>query len=314
MSLCLPLWPWLAGRRGSGLGQRPARSRLRWWRRTCSVPRRRSPDALMRLSAELGPDAVMGRNSPRSGLAVSPDGTRLVFRIRGADGKVRLGVRLFDQGEVTTLAGTEGGMDPFFSPDGQSIAFFADGKLKKIAAQGGVPVTLCDAPVDLGGSWGDDGNIIAALSLVGGLSRIPSAGGAPSPVTVLQPGERRTEAQLAPGPSGKPARFCFGLQHCGRLSRAEHRDSVFRQRRTEDAGGRLLCALCAQRAPALCPPEHAVRGAVRPPPVSAGRHASGCGGGDQRCDGQGRRLRLFAERNFRISQRQGGPAVDLLAR
>jgi serine/threonine-protein kinase len=157
---------------------------------------------LMRLSAELGPDAVMESNNPRGGLAISPDGTRIVFRNRGADGKVRLGVRLLDQSEVTTLAGTEGAVDPFFSPDGQSLAFFADGKLKKIASQGGVPVTLCDAPLDLGGSWGDDGNIIAALSLVGGLSRIPSAGGAPVPATVLneEKGElRHSWPQVLPG-------------------------------------------------------------------------------------------------------------------
>ena len=58
------------------------------------------------------------------------------------------------------MAGTEGGSDPFFSPDGQWIGFFADGKLKKIAVQGGAPVTLCDAVLPRGGSWGDDDNIV----------------------------------------------------------------------------------------------------------------------------------------------------------
>jgi serine/threonine-protein kinase len=157
---------------------------------------------LMRLSVELGPGVVMASNNDRGGLAISPNGTRLVFRVRGADGQFRLGVRLLDQNEVTTLAGTESADDPFFAPDGQSIAFFADHKLKKIAAQGGVPVTLCDAPVDLGGSWGDDGNIIAALSLGSGLSRIPSAGGRPTPVTELnkEKGEQRHSwPQILPG-------------------------------------------------------------------------------------------------------------------
>jgi len=76
---------------------------------------------------------------------------------------------------------------PFFSPDGQWVAFFAGGKLNKVSVQGGPVVILCDSPLFDGGSWGDDGNIIASLNL--NLSRIPSAGGSPTPVTEVAPGE-----------------------------------------------------------------------------------------------------------------------------
>ena len=58
------------------------------------------------------------------------------------------------------LAGTEDGVDAFFSPDGQWVGFFADGKMKKVSVHGGSPVTLCDAPSPHGASWGEDGNIV----------------------------------------------------------------------------------------------------------------------------------------------------------
>jgi len=75
------------------------------------------------------------------------------------------------------LTGTEDVDQPFFSPDAQWIAFFADNKLKKISVQGGTPAVLCDADIARGASWGDDGNIIAALSNSNELSRIPAEGG-----------------------------------------------------------------------------------------------------------------------------------------
>jgi serine/threonine protein kinase len=158
---------------------------------------------LLRLSVELGPDVVLARNDPQGGLAISPDGTRLAFRVQGSDGQIRLGTRLLDRSEVTTLPGTEGVSSPFFSPDGQWIGFYAAGKLKKIASVGAAPMTLCDAPTGfLGGSWGDDGNIITAMDLASGLSRIPSAGGAAAPLTRLSHEKddfRHSWPQVLPG-------------------------------------------------------------------------------------------------------------------
>ena len=95
---------------------------------------------------------------------------------------------------------------PFFSPDGQWVAFFTAGKLQKISVEGGSAITLCNAALVTGGSWGEDGNIIAALTNNGGLSRIPSAGGPPTPVTDLQSGETTHRwPQILPG--GKAVLF-----------------------------------------------------------------------------------------------------------
>ena len=155
---------------------------------------------LTRLSVELGPDAMTGLNLTT---AISPDGRRLVFPVRGPNGKQQLATRLLDQAQATLLPGTENGRDPFFSPDSQWIGFFADSKLKKISVQGGTPVILCDAPYDYGASWGEDETIVAALSLLSPLSRVPDAGGRPQPFTTLGKGEvTHRWPQVLPGGRG----------------------------------------------------------------------------------------------------------------
>ena len=95
------------------------------------------------------------------------------------DGQAQLYVRRLDQLQATALPGTENVRDPFFSPDGQWIAFFADGKLKKISATGGAAVTLCDAPAGRGGTWAEDGTIAFVPDSAPEMSifRVSSAGG-----------------------------------------------------------------------------------------------------------------------------------------
>jgi Tol biopolymer transport system component len=136
---------------------------------------------LMQLDAELTPGTALVRGLGGS-LALSPDGKLLALVLRGPDGQVRLGTRRLDESQLTMLAGTEEANAPFFSPDGRWIAFSAGTALKKISAEGGAPVTLCDAR-SLGGSWGDDGTIVASLGVGVGLSRIPAGGGEPVPLT-----------------------------------------------------------------------------------------------------------------------------------
>jgi serine/threonine protein kinase/Tol biopolymer transport system component len=171
---------------------------LALWRSTRSVER-----PLVRLDVDLGPDVSLG-SFAGSDEIISPDGTRLVYVSQG-----RLFTRRLDQPNATELAGTQGAIEPFFSPDGQWVAFFTSGKLQKISVEGGPAIALCNAPVGLGGSWGEDGNIVAALNLTGGLSRIPSAGGPPTPVTDLQSGEvTHRWPQILPG--GKAVLFTAG--------------------------------------------------------------------------------------------------------
>jgi serine/threonine-protein kinase len=137
---------------------------------------------LTRFNVDLGPGSVQG---PRTTAVLSPDGTRIVFPLRGSNGAVQLATRALDQPKAAAISGTEGGSDPFFSPDGQWVGFFAGGKLKKVAVQGGGPVTLCDVAAARGGSWGEDGNIIFTPNISSGLMRISSAGGTPEPLTKL---------------------------------------------------------------------------------------------------------------------------------
>jgi len=119
--------------------------------------------------------------------ALSPDGQRIVFGARTADGKRPLWVRALDGLTAQPLAGTEGATFPFWSPDSRLIAFFADGKLKKIDASGGPALTLADARLGRGGSWSRDGVIVFAPGSGEQLQRVPSAGGASSPLST-EPG------------------------------------------------------------------------------------------------------------------------------
>ena len=80
---------------------------------------------------------------------------------------------------------TEGAMFPFWSPDSRSIAFFTDDKLKRIEVSGGTPVTICESTLGRGGSWSQDGTIVAALSYNTGISRVSANGGTPTLVTTV---------------------------------------------------------------------------------------------------------------------------------
>src|SRR5712692_5778798 len=99
------------------------------------VLRAPKPPHPMRLSAEIGADASLYIALGPSAI-LSPDGTRLALVASGADQRRRIYVRSLDQSQATALSDTENAGDPFFSPDGQWIGFFADGKLKKISVQG----------------------------------------------------------------------------------------------------------------------------------------------------------------------------------
>ena len=144
------------------------------------------PAPLIRFSVDLGRNAVPGL---RTTAALSPDARRVVFLARGADGKQRVATRLIAEAQTTLLKGTENGQDPFFSPDGKWLGFFADFRLKRVSVEGGAPVTVCEAVNDRGASWTDNDTIVLAPHIFGGLVRVPAAGGVPEPLTSLAEGE-----------------------------------------------------------------------------------------------------------------------------
>jgi serine/threonine-protein kinase len=163
-----------------------------WWRSARSLP----VHLPMRLSAELPTGAIIDRFAGAD-VTLSPDGTRMALVEALAGGNFQLAVRRMDQSDFAPLSGTGGADQPFFSPDGQWLGFFADGKLKKVPVEGGETVTLCNAPgFPRGASWGDDGNIVAAFSNGStGLVRVPAGGGTPTPVT--QPSKEKGETAHA---------------------------------------------------------------------------------------------------------------------
>jgi serine/threonine-protein kinase len=153
----------------------------------------------VRLDLDLGADVSLG-SSNGPAVVLSPNGTRLVFVSEGQDGIDRLFTRGLDRAKAAQIPDTEGAYEPFFSPDGQWVGFFAQGKLKKTRIDGGEPVSLCDAPSGRGASWGEDGNIIAALDPQAGLSLVPSGGGNAVPITEPSPGEDSHRwPQILPG-------------------------------------------------------------------------------------------------------------------
>jgi Tol biopolymer transport system component len=116
---------------------------------------------------------------------VAPDGSRIAYTAKDASG-VRLFVRALESLQPQAIAGTEGAMLPFWSPDGRSLAFFIEGKLMKVSLPNGAPALVAEAPYGRGGTWTSSGTIVYGPDLVlSGLNRIQVNGGKPEPATLL---------------------------------------------------------------------------------------------------------------------------------
>ncbi len=115
---------------------------------------------------------------------ISPDGRYVVFSAAGSTG-TQLYLRPLDSASAQPMPGTEGATFPFWSPDSKSIGFFTGSKLKRTDVGSQAPIALCDVSMGRGGSWGQDGTIIAALTYSSGISQIPAGGGTPTLITKL---------------------------------------------------------------------------------------------------------------------------------
>jgi Tol biopolymer transport system component len=116
-------------------------------------------------------------------LAVSPDGKTVVFGAT-VDGKTALWRRALDDTTLHALPGTQNARQPFWSPDGRSIAFIANGKLQRLDIAGGSPIVICDVPRVYGGAWAPDGRIILGV-FADALFSVPASGGTLSPLTTF---------------------------------------------------------------------------------------------------------------------------------
>jgi serine/threonine protein kinase len=145
--------------------------------------RRASSDRLPVIRFDL--PAPLGWQFTASG-AISPDGRHVVAAARNDKGVNQLWLRTLGDEDGRWLADTENGGHPFWSPDSHTVAFFANGKLRRLDITGpSAPLTICDAPNPRGGAWMSDNQIVFAPSQYSGLVRVAAAGGEPVPVTSL---------------------------------------------------------------------------------------------------------------------------------
>jgi len=166
---------------------------LRDWRRGS----KEMAAPVARLTMEMAPaemlDGDFSNRPSHTAIAFSPDGKTVIFS--GRRGAVtQLYKRELDQPAASAMSGTEGGIEPFFSPDGRWVGFWADDKLKKIARSGGPAVVICSAPaapgtVGLwGGSWGPADTIVFARTTDGVLKQVSHDGGTTE--VLLKPSSR----------------------------------------------------------------------------------------------------------------------------
>ena len=121
-------------------------------------------------------------------LALSRDGTKLAYvATRGLTQQIYL--RPMDSPEAKPIPDTDGAINPFFSPSGQWIGFFAGGKLKKVSVSGGAAITLADAAVPRGASWASDSRIVFAPNVTGVIEQVSDGGGAIRPLMRFNKGE-----------------------------------------------------------------------------------------------------------------------------
>jgi Tol biopolymer transport system component len=146
---------------------------------------RPAPAEVTRMTVTLPPGQELSAEGGAYPFAVSPDG-RLLAYVANVAGRRQLYVRSLDAFESRLLPGTTGAQFPFFSPDGQYIAFFANGKLFWTRIEGGTPLPLCDVPTSVhGGTWGPDGTIV--FGGVTGLTQVSVNGGPPAPLRSKDP-------------------------------------------------------------------------------------------------------------------------------
>jgi WD40 repeat protein len=144
------------------------------------------------LELELGPPPG-SRFVDIPSFAIAPDGTRVVMVATAGNSSMLWVRRMGSAAEYDQVRGTEGAVNPFWSPDSRRIGFFADGKLKTVGLGGEAPFAVCDAVsrywANGGGAW-NDADVILFRSADGALLRVAANGGTPTPVTTLTAGER----------------------------------------------------------------------------------------------------------------------------
>jgi Tol biopolymer transport system component len=166
------------------------------------------PRPVSRFAVALPPGQQLAGLDRGPAVALSPDGTHLAYVARQG-GTQQVYLRALDSMEARPIARTEGAINPFFSPDGEWIGFFANGKVKKVSLRGGAALTIGNASDPSGASWGTHGVIAVATTGVSPLQQVSDAGGMPQPLTRLEIGDNSHRwPDFLPG--GKAVLFAAG--------------------------------------------------------------------------------------------------------
>lgn len=170
-----------------------------------------------RIHAEINLPAGLALGRSDDSLALSPKGSQLVVAATDTAGERQLWLRGTDSSVFHALAGTVGATFPFWSPEGDSIGFFAGGQLKRINLATNAVFTICAAPDGRGATWNRAGTIVFAPLPFGGLYRVSADGGTPVQVSVPP---RASMTQRLPHflPGGRRLLFYSGVPGSARMN------------------------------------------------------------------------------------------------
>jgi Tol biopolymer transport system component len=135
---------------------------------------------------------------------LSPDARRVLLWVQDAGGRTSIATRALDRLEIRGVAGTEDARGAFWSFDGREVAFFVEGKLKRVAVDGGPVQTICESGSGFFGSWNRDGTILFTKEFGTPIVAVSASGGTPRPITTID-AARGEVAHFHPGflPDGR---------------------------------------------------------------------------------------------------------------
>jgi Tol biopolymer transport system component/predicted Ser/Thr protein kinase len=154
------------------------------------------PPPVVRFNVEVPPpfEYAIGEGSNLNSMSLNRNGTMLAFTAH-SEGVNRIFVRDFAAAEARCLTGTEGGTNPFFSPDGRWLGFLAGGKLMRVPLSGGLTLTICDANASGGTIWLEDGTVVYGIPGGSRIMRVSDRGGSPTELAVAGQSQRSVDGK-----------------------------------------------------------------------------------------------------------------------
>ena len=153
-----------------------------------------------RFTIKLTGPVMLSTPSPFPDIAMSPDGTSIVYNATGSRSVAMLSglmLRRVDRLDAGPIPGTTASGAPFFSPDGRWVGFFSGAELKKVPISGGPPISICHVGgIVRGASWGSDGTIVFSVNGGPGLQRVSADGGTPAQLTTVDPSQGESQHVL----------------------------------------------------------------------------------------------------------------------